>query len=264
MGTPSGDRRWATTHTSDPGWAITTRRGSAMLPATVACMSTSTGRSMARPAPAAITTPSVPKAWWAAAKTSRSAGTPPVIAAASPSRSPAPAIDATVTWASSPSAVIVTPSTLTAWPATSPRTPRIESSPPIGSPAARGRRKSVMSTSRSTYRHTSSRGSGISSFSKAARPWSERSCHHGGNDAITRSWVSAVSGCKVGTPRADAPRLYPPRSPTPRPIRPSNRCLASTNTPSNIASVRRPVNVFCWLGWYDPNKIEPTTSTTAP
>lgn len=30
------------------------------------------------------------------------------------------------------------------------------------------------------------------------------------------------------------------------------RATARSMTSSNIGTVNRPVNVFCWLGWYEP------------
>ena len=37
--------------------------------------------------------------------------------------------------------------------------------------------------------------------------------------------------------------------------------LARANTASIIASVNRPVKVFCWLGWKQPRMVRPSGST---
>ena len=40
-------------------------------------------------------------------------------------------------------------------------------------------------------------------------------------------------------------------------------CVARVNTASNIDSVSFPVNVFCWLGWYEPSSRRPSGSAAS-
>ena len=45
------------------------------------------------------------------------------------------------------------------------------------------------------------------------------------------------------------------------------RSTARAKIESNIGSVRRPVNVFCWLGWNEHNNViaaSPATATSTP
>ena len=44
----------------------------------------------------------------------------------------------------------------------------------------------------------------------------------------------------------------------------SARVRARSRTASNIGGVRRPVNVFCWLGWYEPSRTYGPTRASAP
>ena len=55
--------------------------------------------------------------------------------------------------------------------------------------------------------------------------------------------------------RAAGPR--PPRGDRRRPQRAELSSTARANTASSIASVRRPVNVFCWLGWNEHSSVGP-------
>ena len=57
-------------------------------------------------------------------------------------------------------------------------------------------------------------------------------------------------------PPGSGPRSYARRQ------RPSDTACAITA--SNIGTVRRPVNVFCWLGWYDPTSRYGPTSYDTP
>ena len=43
-------------------------------------------------------------------------------------------------------------------------------------------------------------------------------------------------------------------------LRSGDELRARVNTASNIGTVSLPVNVFCWLGWYEPSRVTPDGS----
>ena len=65
--------------------------------------------------------------------------------------------------------------------------------------------------------------------------------------------------------REPGPRAHPVLPPALRPrvltpSRPAINSRARVNTASNIGTVSLPVNVFCWLGWYEPSSVRPSGS----